>query len=100
MCLDIGSQAIAGSTRLLGAFLAEVALGSLLGSAFYHYQDDHEAARNYPQSNIAKLKVIYHYFVHSAQIRKERTEAGYYSPGVVKMVLAMLALNLSPTQFI
>lgn len=47
-CVDIGPQAIAGSTRLQGATVAEACIGSLLASALYMTLGQGEVARNYP----------------------------------------------------
>lgn len=56
LCIDIGPQAIAGSTRLQGATLAEACLGVLLGSTFYLNQGNEQLAREYPVELLAKMK--------------------------------------------
>ena len=48
LCLDIGPQAIGGSTRLQGATLAESCLGALLGSTIYLAQGKELLAKEYP----------------------------------------------------
>lgn len=48
LCVDIGPQAIAGSTRLQGATLAEACLGALLGATFYSIQSKEGLAKDYP----------------------------------------------------
>ncbi len=55
LCIDIGPQAIAGSTRLQGATLADACLGALLGSAFYASQDQELLAAEYPKDLLAKM---------------------------------------------
>lgn len=49
LCVDIGPQAISGSTRLQSATLAEASLGALLASALYLSQDEDELAFQYPK---------------------------------------------------
>ena len=48
LCLDIGPQAIGGSTRLQGATLAEACLGALLGSTLYLAQGQDHLSTTYP----------------------------------------------------
>ncbi len=47
LCVDIGPQAIGGSTRLQAATLAEACLGALLGSAFYLAQGEVDLSEKY-----------------------------------------------------
>ena len=56
LCIDIGPQAIAGSTRLQGATLADACLGALLGSALYASQDQELPAAAYPKDLLVKMK--------------------------------------------
>lgn len=56
LCIDIGPQAIAGSTRLQGATLAETCLGSLLGTALYLCEGKMHLAEEYPQQLIQKIR--------------------------------------------
>ena len=49
ICLDIGPQAIGGSTRLQGASLAESCLGALLGSALYLAHGEERLAKEFPK---------------------------------------------------
>ena len=55
MCIDIGPQAISGSTRLQGATLAEACLGALLSTALYQYNGKEELASGYASELLAKL---------------------------------------------
>lgn len=48
LCVDIGPQAVSGSTRLQAATLAECCLGALLTSSLYHVQSDLDKAHSYP----------------------------------------------------
>jgi N-acetylmuramic acid 6-phosphate etherase len=56
LCIDIGPQAIAGSTRLQGASLAEAGLGAFLTSALYLNRGDEDLARKYPHEIASKLR--------------------------------------------
>lgn len=56
LLIDIGPQAIAGSTRLQAATLAEAALGSLLVSTLYYATKRTQSAQKYPRDLIEKLK--------------------------------------------
>ncbi len=56
LCIDVGPQAIAGSTRLQGATLAEACLGALLGSVCYLSQDKELLAKEYPIDVLAKMR--------------------------------------------
>jgi N-acetylmuramic acid 6-phosphate (MurNAc-6-P) etherase len=56
ICIDIGPQAISGSTRLQGATLADACLGALLGSALYTSHDQELPAAEYPKDLLAKMK--------------------------------------------
>lgn len=47
-CLDIGPQAICGSTRLQAATLAEACLGALIGSVFFQSQEEKLLSDQYP----------------------------------------------------
>ncbi|MBM3184481.1 MAG: hypothetical protein FJZ64_04165, partial [Chlamydiae bacterium] len=53
--LDIGAQAITGSTRLQGASLAEMCLGGLLGTAILHLEGKKEAEQ-YPLELFLKVR--------------------------------------------
>lgn len=50
LCIDIGPQAIGGSTRLQGATLAQACLGALLTSALYHAQGKKLLSTSYPKT--------------------------------------------------
>lgn len=54
--LDIGPQAISGSTRLQGASLAEICLGALLGTALFHCEGKTLDASQYPQDLLVKMR--------------------------------------------
>lgn len=56
LCLDIGPQAIGGSTRLQGATLAEGCLGALLGSTIYLVQGEELLAKEYPIELALKMQ--------------------------------------------
>lgn len=56
LCLDIGPQAIGGSTRLQGATLAEACLGALLGSSIYLTQGEDRLAKAYPIDLASKMQ--------------------------------------------
>ncbi len=56
LCLDIGPQAIGGSTRLQGATLAEACLGALLGSTLYLTQEEDLLAKEYPIELMLKMQ--------------------------------------------
>lgn len=56
LCVDIGPQAIAGSTRLQAATLAEAGIGAFLVSALYLNRGDVDLARRYPQELASKLR--------------------------------------------
>lgn len=56
LCLDIGPQAIGGSTRLQGATLAESCLGALLGSTIYQTQGEELLAKEYPVELALKMQ--------------------------------------------
>lgn len=56
LCIDIGPQAIGGSTRLQTATLAEACLGALLGSAFYFKQGEERLSKAYPTELASKMK--------------------------------------------
>ena len=56
LCLDIGPQAIGGSTRLQGATLAEACLGALLGSILYRTQGKVLLAEKYPKELASKMR--------------------------------------------
>lgn len=96
--LDIGPQAINGSTRLQGATLAEACLGSLLASSFYLVQDQEQLAKAFPRelainmenslSSIRQHKEAISHFIHQevdvlsnpqANFRRlhDETEQGY-----------------------
>jgi N-acetylmuramic acid 6-phosphate etherase len=49
LLVDIGPQAIGGSTRLQAADLSLVCLGALLGTALFSFIGEDEKAKNYPQ---------------------------------------------------
>ncbi len=53
LCIDIGPQAISGSTRLQGATLAEAGLGALLASALYSSEGTESL---YPIELLDKMK--------------------------------------------
>ncbi len=53
--IDIGPQAISGSTRLQGATLAEACLGALLFSTLFQLKGDHESAEQYCNSLVEKI---------------------------------------------
>lgn len=55
-CIDIGAQAIAGSTRLQAATFAEAALGSLLASALYRNRGEEVLGKEYPRTLLVKIK--------------------------------------------
>lgn len=57
LCIDIGPQAIGGSTRLQGATLAEACLGSFLATAFYLNQGEELLAQRYPLELLSKMQV-------------------------------------------
>jgi hypothetical protein len=44
-------------------------------------------------------KELYHYVAHVSAIKKKYEARGTYTPSVVKIVLAMLALKKTPEQF-
>lgn len=54
--LDIGPQAISGSTRLQGASLAEICLGALLGTALFHCEGKALDACKYPHDLLVKMR--------------------------------------------
>jgi len=54
--IDIGPQAIAGSTRLQGATLAEAGLGALLGGVFYLNRKETHSAMTYPERLLANMQ--------------------------------------------
>jgi N-acetylmuramic acid 6-phosphate etherase len=54
--LDIGPQAISGSTRLQGASLAEMCLGALLGTTLFHCEGKALDASKYPQDLLVKMR--------------------------------------------
>ncbi|MBS0635462.1 MAG: hypothetical protein JSR37_08380 [Verrucomicrobia bacterium] len=56
LCVDIGPQAVAGSTRLQAATLAQCCLGSLLASALYMAEGNHDAAASYPKTLLGNMK--------------------------------------------
>lgn len=56
LCIDIGPQAIAGSTRLQGATLAEACLGALLASSLYMDKAQAPLAKEYPKLLISKMQ--------------------------------------------
>jgi N-acetylmuramic acid 6-phosphate (MurNAc-6-P) etherase len=56
LCLDIGPQAIGGSTRLQGATLAEGCLGALLGSTIYLTQGEKLLSKEYPKELALKMQ--------------------------------------------
>ena len=56
LCVDVGPQAIAGSTRLQGATLAEACLGALLASAFDRSQDKPSLAAEFPDKLKSKMQ--------------------------------------------
>ncbi len=56
LCVDIGPQAIGGSTRLQGATLAEACLGALLGSTIYLTQGEELLANEYPIELMLKMQ--------------------------------------------
>ncbi len=58
LCVDIGGQAIAGSTRLQAATLAEACLGGLLASAAYQYLGDVSAAESYPKKLVENMTKV------------------------------------------
>ncbi len=58
LCVDIGAQAIAGSTRLQAATLAQSCLGALVASALYKASGKDTLAGQYPQQLLANLKVV------------------------------------------
>ena len=55
-CIDIGPQAIGGSTRLQGATLAEGCLGALLGSTIYLTLGEELLAKEYPLELALKMR--------------------------------------------
>ena len=59
LCVDIGPQAIAGSTRLQGATVAEACLGSFLGSALYIARGNDDVARNYPNKLFRHMQTAF-----------------------------------------
>ena len=56
LCIDIGAQAIGGSTRLQGASIAEACLGSLLASSLYRAQGKEDLAKQYPEELATKMQ--------------------------------------------
>lgn len=56
LCVDIGPQAIGGSTRLQAATLTEACLGALLGSTLYLAQGEELRAKTYPQELVSHLQ--------------------------------------------
>lgn len=54
--LDIGPQAICGSTRLQGASLAEICLGALLGTTLFHCEGNSLDASKYPTDLLVKMR--------------------------------------------
>jgi N-acetylmuramic acid 6-phosphate etherase len=56
LCIDIGPQAIGGSTRLQGATLAESCLGALLGSTLYLTQGEEVLAKGYPMELVLNMQ--------------------------------------------
>lgn len=56
LCIDIGPQAIAGSTRLQGATLAKAGLGALLASSLYLSKGEKNLSKQYPHTLAAKLR--------------------------------------------
>ena len=54
--LDIGPQAISGSTRLQGASLAEMCLGALLGAALFQCEGKALDACRYPHDLLVKMR--------------------------------------------
>ena len=55
LCLDIGPQAITGSTRLQGASLAIACLGGLTACAVYLQQGQEDLAKAYPRKLLKNL---------------------------------------------
>jgi N-acetylmuramic acid 6-phosphate (MurNAc-6-P) etherase/N-acetylglucosamine kinase-like BadF-type ATPase len=55
--LDIGPQAIKGSTRLQAATLAQACLGSLVASSIYYCQGDNALAENFAAQLLANMKI-------------------------------------------
>lgn len=78
-CIDIGPQAIAGSTRLQGATLAETCLGALLGSALYSSQGQELLAAEYPKDLLIKMKK------GLALIRSHLTQIGKFAETEAKI---------------
>ncbi len=78
LCVDIGPQAISGSTRLQGATLAEADLGALLTAAFYLSEGKEDLAANYPKDLAIKLQegiqAIRCHFKHIAKFIDEERE--------------------------
>ncbi len=66
LCIDIGAQAVAGSTRLQGATLAIACLGSLMVSALYRANGQAPKAEAYPelvrQNLLKSLELIQQHF--------------------------------------
>jgi N-acetylmuramic acid 6-phosphate etherase len=56
LCVDIGPQAIAGSTRLQSATVAEACLGSFLASALYIARGKEDLARAYPHELVRCMR--------------------------------------------
>ncbi len=56
LCIDIGPQAIGGSTRLQGATLAEACLGAFLASTLYLAQGEEQLSQAYPLELTSKLQ--------------------------------------------
>ena len=42
---------------------------------------------------------LYHYVAHLSAMKKEKQEKGIYTPSIVKIVIAMLALKKTPDDF-
>lgn len=57
LCVDIGPQAISGSTRLQAATLAECCLGALLATSFYRLQDNLQEVEVYKNRLLEQMKV-------------------------------------------
>ncbi len=69
LCLDIGPQAIAGSTRLQAATLANAALGALLVSTLYKVDQQKQAAAEFPNKLLENMRKGFELIrAHSHQI--------------------------------
>lgn len=56
LCVDIGPQAISGSTRLQGATLAVAGIGALLASALYLNEGKENLAREYSRELVLSMR--------------------------------------------